>query len=419
MRHGEKRGALPDRGQGPQHGGWKRREPSQPRRIAVQRAQRRARRHKRCLAETKAPVPDGAGPRRNRRRHRGRLAHGQQSGTEPASRQQPDPGQGRRPGRRGEGDDRSGGRRKRRPGEHLQERRERGRRQRLSRQHGEALRPQHGLLRQAGGDTSVRLGATVGLMQRRPRREQRSPRRRRHGRDAAGADAAAAPSYRRSMDPRSMPHQPTTSVARSRAGATASSGRSRRSRVVSTSGAIPARPVGPLPPSERISNVSAWSPAWCPSSRCRISAWAQAASSTANRAERARSARPGPRGEPFDLEHLRRDAKRAKLRRRYRRLLARFRAQTMVGDQRKQRSAALPCPGVGEQRQGHAVGTARDARRDPWRRLERPERRHGSGKLLAVTTHRTRSGLPALVIPAKAGTQGGGARAAKAGSVRE
>ena len=380
MRHGEKRGALPDRRQGPQHGGWQRREPAQPRRIAVQRAQRRARRHKRRVAETKAPVPDGAGPRRNRRRHGGRLAHGQQARTEPASRQQPDAGQGRRPRRRGEGSDRSGGRRKRRPGEHLQQRRERGRRERLSRQHGEALRPQHGLLGQAGGGASVPLGAaSAGCGGRRGQGSgRRSPRRR--GRDAAGAGAAAAPSYRRSMGPRSMPHRPTTSVARSRAGATASSGRSSRSRVVSTSGAMPARPAGPLPPSERISNVSAWSPAWCPSSRCRIPASAQAASSTANRAERARSARAGPRASPSILSTFAAMPSEPSRASRRRRLAARFRAQTMVDDQRQQRSAALPRPGVGQQRQRHAVGTARDAGRDPRRRLERPERRHRGGE---------------------------------------
>ena len=156
--------------------------------------------------------------------------------TEPASRQQPDPGQGRRPGRRGEGGDRA-----RWPAETAPRRRicssaaSARRRQRLSRQHGEALRPQHGPLGQAGGDTSVRLGATVGLMQRRPRPARRSRRRRRRGRDAAGADEAAAPSVS-AFDGSSIHATPAdTSVARSRAGATASSGRSRRSRVVSTS----------------------------------------------------------------------------------------------------------------------------------------------------------------------------------------
>ena len=62
---------------------------------------------------------------------------------------------------------------------------------------------------------------------------------------------------------------------------------------------MPAMPVGPLLPSALICKVSAWSPAWCPSSRCNIPASVHAASSAAKRACRARSASPGPGSRPW------------------------------------------------------------------------------------------------------------------------
>ena len=91
----------------------------------------------------------------------------------------------------------------------------------------------------------------------------------------------------------------------------------------------------------------------------------------------------GTPGQAVDLQLFRRNAQRAKPRRGCCRLAPRLRAQMMIHHQCQQRSAALPRPGVGQQRQGHAVGAARDTGRNPRRRLERPERRHDSGKFLA------------------------------------
>ena len=360
MRHGEKRGALPDRRQGPQHGGWKRREPSQPRRIAVQRAQRRARRHQRCVAETKAPVPEGAGPRRNRRRHRGGLAHGQQSGTEPASRQQPDPGQGRRPRRRGEGGDRSGGRRKRRPGEHLQQRRERGRRQRLvptaRRSPPAAARPAPPGWRRHFGPSrrDCRPDADGGRDQGSGRRAvavavatqqaQTRPQRRRIG-------------VRRVLDPCHTGRRPASP--RSRAGGH----RKQRTQQRAAASSPPAAPCRPgrrrrCRPASGSATSRPGRRAWWPSSRCRISACgAGSFQQRRTAAARARSGKARAAREPVDRQHLRRDAARSQA--------AppppppRLPTPRADHGRRPARAAirrAAARPGVGQQRQRHAVG---------------------------------------------------------------
>ncbi len=86
--------------------------------------------------------------------------------------------------------------------------------------------------------------------------------------------------------------------------------------------------------------------------------------------------------QPVDREHTRRDAAVRKPRCHRRRLGCRGRTQPVIDDQRLQCAAACARPGIGQQRQGHAVGAARNARGQTRRRLERPERRHRSGEFV-------------------------------------
>ncbi len=67
---------------------------------------------------------------------------------------------------------------------------------------------------------------------------------------------------------------------------------------------------------------------------------------------------PRTRAQALDDENSCRDASLTKARYRLRRLLAKLSTEAVIDHKRVQRSGALPCPGVGEQSQTHAVGTA-------------------------------------------------------------
>jgi hypothetical protein len=66
----------------------------------------------------------------------------------------------------------------------------------------------------------------------------------------------------------------------------------------------------------------------------------------------------GAGAKTLDDQNSCRDASLTKARYRLRRLFARLSTEAVIDHQRLQRSAALPCPGVGQQSQTHAIGTA-------------------------------------------------------------
>ena len=256
MRHREKYGTASDGREGPQHGRGKWREPAESCRIVSQRAQSRACRHPSLGTKAETPIPDGTGLRADRGRHRGRLTHCQQACSLPARRHQEDARQCRRPGCSSKGRNGPGSGRIWRPGDSLHQCGENRRCDRLPRQHGKALWPQRNTLCQSCGNTHVLRGAQApgchgGSNQGGRRRTEPSPsrrNRRRRGRSAASS----------TFDGSSNHSTPTEiSVARNCAGGTVRNGRSNRRPVVSTSGAMPAMPAEPLPPSARICKVSA------------------------------------------------------------------------------------------------------------------------------------------------------------------
>ena len=256
MRHGEKHGSDPDRGQGPQNSGRQRRNPAQPGGIGADRTQCSARGSAEFRAESEPPIPDRSRQRRNRLRHCVSLAHQQPSGAQPARLQQPHASQCRRCQSRGQ------------PRHGLAWAAETERRQSSApAPRARPRTPAHPAARSPPGapkhappalqrpPTPVR--PAVGLLQT-PRRREPSWRvlnRRCHGATAEAAGAGQCD--RHWMGPRPSSSRETEASRASPPAALPASGRRIRRPAISTTGAMPARPAAPLPPSERMSTVSA------------------------------------------------------------------------------------------------------------------------------------------------------------------
>ena len=325
--------------------------------------------------EAKPPVPDGARPRRNRRRHGGSLAHDQQSGpSRPAGNSRtPASVAGRGAAARAATDRVAGGNgapaivcssaasaARLRAAAPISTAKPSGRSTACS---ARPARRSAGPARRAVGRRRAAAATRAAVAGPSPSRSRRS--RRRRGRSAvaigvrrvldpchAGGDQRRAQPRRRHRQQRAQHTQPRRLHQRRHAGQTgraAAAERADQQRLGLIAGVVPEQQVQD----------------------------ARLGAGSLQRREPCRRA-PAPqapdRGQARDRQHLRRDAARAKPRRRCRRL----RCPTPRADHdRRPAPAAIrraPRPGVGQQRQGHAVGAARDAGRDPRRRLERPER---------------------------------------------
>ncbi len=258
MRHGEKCGAEPDGREGPQHGGGQRRSRRKPGCVVAQRAQSRPGRQ---------PAPPRRGETARPRRRRaapdtgGAMAAASRTASNPVpsrpagSSRTPASVAGLGAAASAETDLVAGGNGA--PAIACSNAARARRLERLPRQQGEALGPQRDTVGQAVGDASLLLSAqpTGGSGRRLTRAAVAEPTpswsrrsRRKRGRSAVASMFEGSSTHATPAD---------LNVARNRAGGTASSGRSRRSVLVSTSGAMPAMPAGPLPPSARICRVSA------------------------------------------------------------------------------------------------------------------------------------------------------------------
>ena len=198
--------------------------------------------------------------------------------------------------------------------------------------------------------------------------------------DAAGAGAL---SCRRWTDRPPTARRPPSASPRRRTGGTPSSGRSSRTVANSTSGAMPAIPPTPLPPKARMSSVSAWSAAWCPSSR-----WTDARGG-ARRGQGSATAPPGRAPPVTNQAPDRRSPKRRaamprsrKPRRGLRCLRRRFRAQAMIDDESQQRAAALTRPAPRQTVPAPCCPARRTRRPQARCRLEGAKRDHRRRKLV-------------------------------------
>ncbi len=140
--------------------------------------------------------------------------------------------------------------------------------QRRQRRRSNRTRGQHGVAFGKQADPGSHLGGD-GCLRPRPLPRRIAPPaptarpvpRQSHAATAAGSAHVLVGRVLRGDDPDCV------TTARSRDGEKASSGRTRRTPSVSLTAAMPASPAAPLPRRLRIRTVSAWSPAWWPSSR--------------------------------------------------------------------------------------------------------------------------------------------------------